>query len=202
MRARTLVSLAGPGAFAAASIVAGRRTPGYSARDEPISALAAQRSATGPLMVGGFLALAAGQAALARSLRGSCAAPSPIPTLVAAASATTAAAGLARVSARHCPSRFFGDDDATWVDEAHSVVSLVTFLLWITTPFVASTHAQQATRRYRRSSRAIGVAAFGAFIGGGLLARRPDGRWSGFGQRAFLVTVLAWYPVAAIEAER
>ena len=200
MSRRLLTSLAGPVAFGAASVVAGRRTPGYSARDEPISALAAQRSATGPLMVSGFLALAAGQAALARSLRGSDAAPAPIPTLVAAAGATTAAAGLARVSARHCPSRFFGDDDATWVDEAHSVVSLVTFLLWMTTPFVASTHAQQASRRYRQVSRAIGVAAFAAFIGGGLLARRPEGRWSGVGQRAFLLTVFAWHPLAAIEA--
>jgi hypothetical protein len=197
-----MIGLAGPAAFASASIVAGRRTPGYSARDEPISALAAQGTPAAPVMVGGFLGLAAGTAALAASLRGTRAAPKPIPTLLAATSVTAAAAGLARCSDRSCPTRFLGDDGATLIDEVHGAVSFITFLLWITMPFVASTHAQDASPRYRRISRAIGVAAFGTFIGGGLLARRPDGHWSGVGQRVFLATVLAWYPLAAIEADR
>lgn len=195
---RVIKSLAGPVAFGAASVVAGRRTPGYRPRDEPISALAAKDVAAAPLMVGGFLALAAGQALLARDLRGSRAAPAPIPTLVAAAAGGTAVAGLARHSAQRCPSRTFGDKDSTWSDELHVASSFVTFLLWLTTPFVAFTHAGDASSRYRRASLAIGVTASIVMVGGGALARKRA-PWAGVGQRVLLALFWSWYPLAAAQ---
>jgi hypothetical protein len=195
---RVAVSLAGPLAFGAASVVAGRRTRGYRARDEPISALASKGAPAAPVMIGGFLALAAGQAVFAREVRGAAAVPPPLPVLVSAAAATTAVAGLARNSARHCPSRLFGDDDATWVDELHGGASFVTFLLWLTMPFVASTHAEQGSMGYRRASRAIGVASVSAFIASGLLARKRS-PWSGAGQRLMLAAAFTWYPLAAVQ---
>lgn len=195
---RVLKSLAGPVTFGAMSVVVGRRTPGYRPRDEPISALAAKDVAAAPLMVCGFLALAAGQAALARHLRGSPAAPAPIPTLVRAAAATTAVAGLARHSAQRCPSRTFGDKDSTWSDELHVASSFVTFLLWLTTPFVASTHAGAASAGYRRASRTIGVVAAIVLVAGGALARRRA-PWAGVGQRVVLALFFSWYPLAAAQ---
>jgi hypothetical protein len=195
---RVVKSLAGPVAFGAASVVVGRRTPGYRPRDEPISALAAKDVAAAPLMIGGFLALAAGQAALARDLRGTRAAPAPIPTLVASAAATTAVAGLARHSAQRCPSRTFGDRDSTWSDELHVASSFVTFMLWLTTPFVAFTHAGTASPRYRWASLAIGVVSAAVLVAGGALARKRA-PWAGVGQRLVLALFFSWFPLAAAQ---
>jgi hypothetical protein len=195
---RVLKSLAGPVAFGAASVVVGRRTPGYRPRDEPISALAAKDVAAAPLMVGGFLALAAGQAMFARDMRGSRAVPAPIPTMITAAAATTAVAGLARHSEQRCPSRTFGDKESTWSDELHVASSFVTFLLWLTTPYVASTHAERASTRYRRASLAIGVTSTIVMVGGGALARKRA-PWAGVGQRVLLALFWTWYPLAAAQ---
>jgi hypothetical membrane protein len=55
-----VVAAAGLGVFAAAVAVSGALQPGYSHLREGISALAATGSAPAPIMIGGFLALAAG----------------------------------------------------------------------------------------------------------------------------------------------
>src|SRR3954454_3116114 len=105
-------ALLGPGAFGAAAVVGGRMEHGYGWRGEPISALAARDSAAARVMVPGFLGLAAGTLGLARSLRGSTAAPPPVAALLGLAAMTTAGAGLARCSDRSCPSRLMGDEGA------------------------------------------------------------------------------------------
>jgi hypothetical membrane protein len=61
--APALVGAAGLGAFAAAVAVSGALQPGYSHLGEGISALAATGSVPAPIMIGGFLALAAGTTA-------------------------------------------------------------------------------------------------------------------------------------------
>jgi hypothetical protein len=181
-------------------LVGGRIEPGYVARDEPISALAAQGSRAARVMVPGFLGLAAGSIGLARELRGSKVAPNPVPALLALVGLTTAGAGLARCSDRSCPTRFLGDENVTRADDLHAWFGIATFTLWITIPLVAAARASDAAPGYRRWSRRLGVATLVGLVGGGMLARRPDSRWSGTGQRVTLTTAFAWYLLAGFGA--
>jgi hypothetical protein len=189
--------LAGPAAFAGAAVIAARMEPGYSHRDEPVSALAAKGSGGAGVMVPGFLGLAAGTLALAGDLRGADVAPDPVPTMVALAGITTAGAGLARNSDRSCPTRFLGDTGCTRSDDAHLAFSAATFLLWIATPLVAARRATAAGERYRRWSRWLGASTLAALVVDGLLARRRCERWSGAAQRVMLACALGWFPLAA-----
>src|SRR4051794_38326997 len=122
-RALVWSSLVGPGAFATAAFVGGRVEPGYRARDEPISALAAHGTRSAPVMVAGFLGLAAGTVAFARRLRGTALAPAPVGPLLALAGVTVAGAGLARCSDRSCPTRMLGDTGVQPADDLHAVFS-------------------------------------------------------------------------------
>src|SRR3954470_7302725 len=132
MRVRSAFCAAlGPGSFALATVIGGRLEPGYSRRDEPISALAARGSKAAPVVVSGFLALAVGTLGLAKTLRGSALAPPPARALLAIAGLTTAGAGLARCSNRSCPSRFLGDETAQLTDDLHAAFSVATFCLWV-----------------------------------------------------------------------
>jgi Protein of unknown function (DUF998) len=202
MRARRVLwSLAGPGAFALAAELGGRLVPDYRRRDEPISALAATGSRAARVMIPGFLALAVSSVGLAEELRGSAAAPAPVPALLALAGVTLAGAGLARCSDRTCPTRFLDDDDdVTRSDDLHAVFSAATFALWIAIPLVAARRAEDAGPRYRRACRVLGAATLMSLVGGGMLARRPSQSWSGTAQRVMLVSALSWYPLAGITA--
>src|SRR6476661_1825525 len=119
-------AVAGPVAFATAAKLGARRTDGYRPRDEPISALAASNCDGAPVMIPGFIALGASTFALGRLLRGS-RLPRAVPAMMTAAGVTTAIAGLARHSDRTCPSRTFGNDNATLSDELHIASSMATF---------------------------------------------------------------------------
>lgn len=197
---RVLLALAGPGAFAAAATVAGRLEPGYQARDEPISALAAHGTRSAPVMVPGFLGLAIGSIALARALRGSVAAPPPVPAMLALAGMSTAGAGLARCSDRSCPTRMLGDDAVQPTDDRHAACSAATFALWIATPLVAAARARNASTSYRRASAVLGMATLITLVGGGMRARDPEATWGGVAQRAMVAAALAWFPLAAFSA--
>ena len=197
--ARTvLVSVAGPVAFAAAETLGSRMVRGYRRRDEPISALAATGSRAAPIMVTGFLGLAAGSIGLANELRGTTVAPGPVPALLAVAGLATAGAGLARCSDRSCPTRFLGDTNVTRSDDLHAAFSAATFALWITIPLMAASRARDANPRYRTWCRRFGIATLACFIGGGLLARHPSQAWSGTAQRVMVASALSWFPLAAI----
>jgi hypothetical protein len=195
---RVAASLAGPGSFALAARIGGRLEPGYRSRDEPISALAARGTESARVMVPGFLGLAVGSVALARELRGAATAPAPVPSLLTLAGITVAGAGLARCSDRSCPTRMLGDTAVELTDDLHAACSAATFALWISIPLVAARQADEAGPGYRRWSRRLGLATLATLVGGGLLARRTDQRWSGTAQRVFLTCALAWYPLAAV----
>ena len=174
--------------------------PGYSRRDEPISALAAKGSRGDKVMVSGFLGLAAGSAGLAQELRGAAVAPPPLPALLALTSVTVAGAGLFRCSDRLCPTRWLGDENVTVSDDLHAAFSAATFALWIAMPLLAARRAGDAPPRYRRWCRWLAASTLVALVGGGLLARRPSERWSGAAQRLMLVSALSWYPLAGLTA--
>jgi hypothetical protein len=200
MRWRTVLwSVAGPAAFGSAAAAGSRMFPGYSRRDEPISALAAQGSPAAGVMVPGFLALAIASVALADELRGSPAAPAPVPAMLAIAGLTTAGAGLARCSDPSCPTRGLPNEaDVQPVDDAHLVTSAITFGLWIAIPLVAAARARGAGAGYRSWSRRLGLATLAGLVGGGMLARRPDSFGSGVAQRATLTAAFSWYVLAAV----
>jgi len=193
-------SVVGPGSFALAARLGASLEPGYKRRDEPISALAAKGSPAARVMIPGFLGLAVGSVGLAKGLRGSAVAPSPVPALLALAGLTTAGAGLARCSTRTCPTRLLGDLDVTPSDDLHAAFSGTTFALWIAIPLVAARRAQQVEQRYRTWCRRLGVTTLMGVLGGGLLSRPSSRAWSGSAQRVMLASALSWYPLAAITA--
>lgn len=195
-------SLIGPAAFGTAAFVGGRREPGYRARDEPISALAAHGTRSASVMVPGFLGLGVGTVGLARALRGHALAPAPVPALLGLAGVTVAGAGLARCSDRSCPTRMLGDTDVQPTDDLHAAFSAATFALWISVPLVAARRAGGASVGARRASRMLGLATLVTLVGGGRMAQRPSTAGSGAAQRVMLVSALAWYPLAALTGSR
>ncbi len=199
---RLLWSLAGPGAFATAAFVGARIEPGYSPRDEPISALAAHGTRSAPVMVPGFLALGLGSVGLARALRGTALAPVPVPSMVALAGLTVAGAGLARCSDRTCPTRMLGDADVMPTDDRHAAFSAATFALWIAIPLVAARRGRSASAWARRASGFLGAATLATLVAGGRMAQRPSARGSGTAQRVMLASAFAWFPLAALAAGR
>jgi len=168
----------------------------YDPHSEPISALAAHGTRSAGVMVPGFLGLAAGTVALAQSLQGTTVAPEPVPGLLALSGLTVGGAGLARCSDRSCPTRMLGDEVVELTDDLHAACSAATFALWAAIPFVAAGRASTAPTSFRRGSAAMGAATVAAIVVSGRMAQR-DSRWSGTGQRVFLATALAWYPLAA-----
>ncbi len=182
-------------------MVSGRLEPGYRARDEPISALAAHGTRSATVMVPGFLGLALSTVALARALRGTALAPDPVPALLTLAGLTVAGAGLARCSDRSCPTRFLGDDGVTRGDDLHAAFSAATFALWIAIPLTAARRSE-ASPRVRSVSSALGVTTLLALVVGGSMAQQPSARWSGIAQRVMVASALAWYPLAAGVAGR
>jgi hypothetical protein len=192
-----LVAGAGPALFATAAYVAGRVEPGYSPRDEPISALAAHGTRSARIMVGGFLGLAAGTVALARTLRGAPLAPPPVPTMLGVAGVTVAGAGLARCSDRTCPTRMLGDDHVERTDDLHAAFSAATFSLWCAIPIVAARRGRSASPGVRAASVVLGVSTLTTLVIGGRMAQRPSVAGSGTAQRLMLATAFAWYPLAA-----
>ncbi|HEX4491002.1 MAG TPA: DUF998 domain-containing protein [Acidimicrobiia bacterium] len=198
MRARRFLgSIAGPGAFATAAFVGARREPGYRPHDEPISALAAHGSRAASVMVPGFFALAGGTIAFARALRGSAAAPTPVPQMLTVVGLAVAGAGIARCSDPSCPARWLGDD-VQLTDDLHVAISAVAFAGWAFIPLIAAARARNASARYRRWSAVLGATTLATMIGGGRFQRNPNGEWSGTAQRVTLASAFAWYALAGL----
>jgi hypothetical protein len=127
-------------------------------------------------------------------------APKPVPELLALAGLTVGGAGLARCSDRSCPTRMLGDEVVERTDDLHAVFSAATFALWAAIPFVAAARATSAPPGFRRGSRAVGAATVAAIVVSGRMAQ-GDSPSGGTGQRVFLASALAWYPLAAAFAE-
>jgi hypothetical protein len=176
----------GPVSFAAASVVAARRQPGYSHVANHVSGLAAAGQPSAAVMVPGFLALGAASLLM----------PVPSPTarrMARLAGLTTIAAGLVPASQLHCP-RPGTDPDATALDVGHGVASITTFVLWIAMPCTAAT--QPGPRWYRRTSAALGAAALAGFVAAGVTTRADSPR-KGLAQRGLLAPVFAWHLATA-----
>jgi hypothetical protein len=190
----------GSGAFNTAMTVAARRTPGYVVRDQPISSLAAHGSPAAPVMISGFLGLAAGQLGLAAALRDSPVTPEPLPTMLMLTGLTTAAGGLARNSHPDCPTPGLDQGIPETTDYLHMAFSGATFALWMAAPFVAATRSPDAA--FRRRSAVIGVTTVALFGVLGARARRPDQPGGGWAQRAFVASALSWQSAAAAADRR
>src|SRR4051794_28448043 len=189
-------AIAGPIAFATAAKLAARRTNGYRPRDEPISALAARDCDGAPVMIPGFLALGAATLALGRLLRGS-RLPAAVPAMMTAAGVTTALAGVARHSDQSCPSRSFGNENATLSDEVHIAVSFATFSMWVAMPLVTAAAGGNVPAVGRKLSFACGATALAGMVVAGVLVPRGMPRYSGTMQRMTLAGAFGFYPIAA-----
>jgi hypothetical protein len=195
---RNLRALAGPAIFFGAAIAGARRVPDYSHRDEPISALAAHGMASAPVMVPGFLGLAAGTIALGRSLRGS-RLPAVVPPMVQLIGVGVAGAGLARCSDRSCPTRGMNasPDEVTRSDDLHAYFSALAFPLWIATPIVAGVAGTRLRAADRRNLVALGLATMAGAAWNFSLFKRNSPTLGGLSQRVTIVSAFAWYPVIA-----
>jgi hypothetical protein len=181
----------GPAAFTVASVMAARRRPGYSARSEHVSGLAAQGSASAPMMVPGFVALGIGQLALGHALdRHGPGAPA---RSLAVAGIGTISAGVFPVSTPACPMP--GQDrEARPTDTRHALASVVTFGCWVAMPFIASWGHGSGSGLpawHRRMSGALVVPTTALFLVAGATTRRRSA-WRGLAQRAFLGSAFAW----------
>jgi hypothetical protein len=183
--------------------VSARRVPGYSHRDEPISALAAQGMPSAAVMVPGFLGLAAGTFMLGRSLHGT-RAPSSVAWGLQAAGIATAVAGLGRCSDRSCPTRGMNAsaDDVTISDDVHAISSGVVFGLWTLLPLVAAAGGTEMELRDRLLAAAFGAGATATAFWNFSLFKRNSPKWGGVSQRATLAFAFGFYPAVAIAATR
>jgi MFS family permease len=193
----------GPAAFTVASVMAARRLPGYSARSQHVSGLAARGSASASTMVPGFVALGVGQLALGHALdRHGRRAPA---LALAAAGIGTIGAGVFPVSTPACPMPG-QDPDARPTDTRHAVASVATFGCWVAMPFLASSWRGTGSGLpawHRRLSGALVVPTTALFLAAGVTTRRRS-PWRGLAQRAFLGTAFAWQAAtsAALIARR
>jgi hypothetical protein len=197
-----LPALAGPAAFFGAAFKGAQQEPGYSHRDEPMSALAAHGTASGPVMVSGFLGLAASTFLLGRALRGS-RMPGAVAGMMQLAGVTLAGAGLARCSDRSCPTRGLNNGEPKVTDDLHIAFSAPTFALWTAMPLVAGIAGTRLAPVDRKRALVFGAAALTTMlVNSAMLRGGAPVRGGGWSQRAFVASALAWYPFAAAAAFR
>jgi len=203
LKLRALVpALAAPAAFFGAAIKGARLEGGYSHRDEPMSALAAHGTASGPVMVGGFLGLAASSFLLGRALRGS-RMPGAVAGMMQLAGVTIAGAGLARCSDRTCPTRGLNNGEPKLTDDLHVAFSAPTFMLWTAMPLIAGIVGTRLAPIDRKRALVFGTASLTTMlVNSAMLSRGADVRGGGWSQRAFVASALGWYPCAAVAAFR
>lgn len=200
-RNTSLGGIAGPVAFAVASVLAARRQPDYSPVRDHVSGLAALGTDSARIMVPGFLALGAGQLALADALARSNP-PRGLATGVRVAGLTSMAAGLCQASSPECPLPF--EPEARPTDLAHGTASVATFLLWMALPMRAARRPEATSGWpgwHARLSRVLAVANLLAFAAAGATtgARSP---YKGLAQRVFLGTALGWLVATSLAVRR
>lgn len=195
-RNTSIVSYAGAAVFAAAAVVAGWLYPGYSHLREAVSQLAATNSPSAPIMIVGFLALAAGVIAAGLGMfqhlpDGAAAKAAGVLTLITGV--LLVVVGLNRPACSDWIGACKAAEEAGTIPlhhVVHNLVSLVLFLLLIAASFtLARAVARNGARRLVWPSIAVGLVSFvtmAAMVSGAF----PNA--SGLLQRVFLLLIFGW----------
>lgn len=202
-----VLAIAGPFAFAIASIVAWAANPGTDPLHHSISALGATDVAHPGVITAGFVAMSIGAAAMAvltrRAFRGGRGGIA-VPALFAVNSAATFAAGFARLdcSPAEAACRALEESNAVSGHHAlHNLAGLLTFVTLIVVPLFAARRFRTEPRleSLARPSRWVSAGSFVLavvfFLG---LAHGIDG----LVQRALLSLVYGWMAVVALRLGR
>lgn len=177
-RLAALGGVAGPVAFAAAWSLLGRRLPGYSPVDDPISRLAADGAPDAALMTAGLVAFGVGVPLYGAALRD--ALPGP-------AWAAAAATGLATLGVAAFPLTAHGPDTV------HGAVAGVAYASLAATPLLAAAPLARAGRRgWAGASVAVGT------VSAASLAATAAGPATGLFQRVGLTVAHAWVVASAV----
>jgi len=191
----------GVGAFFVAALLTGFGTPGYSTLTEAVSALAAKDALWAPIMIGGFLLLAAGLAATGLALwrllpvrAGRAGA-----VLVLVVSALMATAGLARQDCSDQRASCIDHGEAVgastsyWV---HQYASLLGFVLLVVALFLLARGIRR-TGTLPQLVRPARLVAWLSLLLTVLVVVSPPPVQAAYGlvQRVFLLVLLGW-PVA------
>jgi hypothetical membrane protein len=199
------IAVAGIGGFALAVLVTGVITPGYAVRREAISALAALDSPHAWVMILGFTAGAVGLvcAGLALWRRVPARSARVGAGMVVAAGALIAVAGFARedCSDQLSTCKDFGEavhaSGSYWL---HSYVSLLAFLLLITSSFLVARGLRRTGQRsLGDAGRLVGVACLVGLV---LLVVTPAFVADNYGlvQRLFVGVLFGWPVTTAVLA--
>ncbi|MDG6106091.1 DUF998 domain-containing protein [Dactylosporangium aurantiacum] len=200
------ISSAGAAVFAAATVIAGALYPGYSHQREAVSQLAATGSPGAPVMIVGFLALAAGTVAAGLALRRllpAGAAGRTAGALMVVAGALLVVAGLARPACSDWIGACTAAERAGTLPlrhVVHNLVSPLVFVLLIAAVLtLARGLARNGARRLAWPSLAVGLVScvtLAALVTGAVPAA------PGLLQRLFLLVLFGWIVAVAPLAAR
>lgn len=196
------LGVAGPLAFATASVIATAAQRGYNARREDVSALAALDAQHPWIMITGFLVFGSCTIALAVGLRGAiqhsqAATAGPIMILVVGLGIV--GAGLMRndcsTELANCAARVRAGN-VSWHHHGHDFASITVFGILMFAPLVfaeAFRHDPhwQGLRRYSQISAPLSFGLLALY----LFSSSITPGWAGLLQRVFIATVLTWLAV-------
>ncbi len=196
-RARQLAiaGVVGPVVFVLAAVVGAPFEAGSSQIRKFVSELAAQGSGARVVMTIGFFVLGLSILLFAWSMRVLRPALGALALVVALSGAGTLMAGTFSCD-KGCPAK----GHMSTHQELHNVSSVITFSSWIIAPLLAAW--QLRGTRFARLSFALGLFALAvSLVLASFSDRTPDDP-VGLLQRVVLLTVFAWFVLAAVEVRR
>jgi hypothetical membrane protein len=200
------LSLFGLTGFAAAILVAGLGTPGYSHRSEAISALGALDAGAPNVMKVGFLFLSAGLLSagivLARALRGKAGLAGAV--LVLVAGVATIGEAFAREDCSNLKAACAARESANTVSGhhvAHELIGLVMFVALVVGLFLLAAGLRRTAgqRTLAVPTRVAAVTALGLMV---WLGSEQYGDNGGLVQRAFVAVACGWPVLLAVRLDR
>ena len=203
------LGLAGPLAFAVASLIATAAQRGYNPRREDISALAALDAQYPWIMITGFLVFSGCTIALAAGLRGAIQpsqAATAGPIMILFVGLGIAGLGLMRndcsTALASCAARV-RTANVSWHHHGHDLVSIAVFATLMLAPVVFAEAFRndprwQSLRTYSRVTAALSLGLFVVYI----LSSSAIPAWSGLAQRLFTTATLTWLAVLGTRLAR
>ena len=200
------LSMLGLTGFAAAILVAGLATPGYSHRSEAISALGALDASAPAVMMVGFLSLSVGLLStgyvLARSMRGKAGMAGVVLVLIAGVTAVGEA--FAREDCSNFTAACAARERAETVSGhhvAHELIGLVMFVALVVGLFLLASGLRRTAgqRTFAVPTRIAAVTAVGLLV---WLGTEHYGDNGGLVQRAFVAVVCGWPVLLAVRLDR